>query len=42
MNKNLVCKQEKIKCSNIIKEYKNVWYWLCYKRRYKNNNPNWP
>ena len=24
MNKNLVCKKEKIKCNNIIKQYKNV------------------
>ena len=24
LNKNLVCKKEKIKCNNIIKQYKNV------------------
>ena len=24
MNKNLPCKREKIKCNNIIKQYKNV------------------
>ena len=24
MNKGLVCKNEEIKCSNIIKQYKNV------------------
>ena len=35
MNKNLVCKKEEIKCDNIIKQYKNVYLGLYYKRRHK-------
>ena len=34
MNKDLGCKKE-IKCSNIVKQYKNVKLWLYYKRRHK-------
>ena len=30
MNKNLVRKKEEIKCNNIIKQYKNVSFWLYY------------
>ena len=28
MNKNFVYKKEEIKCNNIIKQYKNVWFGL--------------
>ena len=34
-NKDLVCKEEEIKCSKIIKQNKNVQLWLNYKRKYK-------
>ena len=34
-SKDLVYKKEEIKCSNIIKKYKNIWLWLYYKRRHK-------
>ena len=35
MNKDLVCKKERIKCKKITKQYKNVELWLYYKRRHK-------
>ena len=28
VNKDLVCKNEEIKCKNIIKQYQNAWLWL--------------
>ena len=31
----LRCKKEEIRCNNIIKQYKNVYLWLYYKRRHK-------
>ena len=34
LSKDLVCKKEEIKCDNIIKQYKNVWLWLYYKRKH--------
>ena len=42
MNKDLVCWSEKIKCSNIIKQYKNVSLWLYKKVVIKEHNPKWP
>ena len=35
MIKNLVCKKEEIKCDNIIKQHKNAWLRLFYKRKLK-------
>ena len=35
MNKDLVCKKERIKCKKITKQYKNVELRLYYKRRHK-------
>ena len=37
-SKDLECQKGKIKCSSIIKQYKNVQL-LFFKRRH---NPNWP
>ena len=34
-SKDLVCKREKIKCKNIIKQYEYVKFLLYYKRRQK-------
>ena len=34
-SRDLGCEKDKIKCSNIIKHYKNNWLWWCYKRKYK-------
>ena len=42
MNKDIVCKKEEIRCSDIIKQYKNVWLWLNYKKDIKEHNPNLP
>ena len=33
--KDLICKKEKIKRDNIIKQYKNNQKWLYYKRKHK-------
>ena len=34
-SKDLVSKKEGMRCKNIIKQCKNVWLWLYYKRRHK-------
>ena len=34
MNKDLICKTEQTKCSNIIKQRKKKLWW-CYKRKHK-------
>ena len=45
-SKDLVCKKEGIKCNNIIKQHKNVYVLLNYKKDIfqikKEHNPNWP
>ena len=42
MSKDLICKKEKMKGNNIIKQYKNVEVWLyCTIRPKKKHNLNW-
>ena len=38
-SKDLTCKKGKIKCISTIKQYKNVYLRLYYRRRYKNHEP---
>ena len=35
MSKDLVCKKQECKCNNLIRQYKNVYFWLYYKRIHK-------
>ena len=42
INKNLVCKKEKIKCNNIIKNKKMFNFDYITKEDIKKHNPNWP
>ena len=41
-SKDLICKKEKTKRNDLIKQYNNVYLWLYYKRRHQKHNPNWP
>ena len=34
-SKDLVTEKEEIKCNNIIKRYKNDYFWWYYKRKHK-------
>ena len=34
-SKDLVCKKQECKCNDMIKQYKNVYFWLYYKRIHK-------
>ena len=42
INKNLVCKKEKIKCNNIRKNKKMFNFDYITKEDIKKHNPNWP
>ena len=43
MDKDLVCKKEKDKCNNIIKQYKKMFNFDYIKKEdIKEHNPNWP
>ena len=35
MSKDVIYKKDKFRRNNIIKQHKNVWLWLYYKRRHK-------
>ena len=35
MSKDVIYKKDKFRRNNTIKQYKNVWLWLYYKRRHK-------
>ena len=39
-SKDLICKKEKTKRNDLIKQYNNVYLWLYYKRRHQKHNPN--
>ena len=34
-SKDLISEKGKIKCKNMIKQYKNDQHWWCYKRKHK-------
>ena len=40
-NKEIIHRKEKIKCSNMIKQYEEWLVWWCYKRKYRQTYLNW-